>query len=69
VIVPRQAQPNPHPTPNPVAVLQQRYNPQKHMEVLTALFLLDFDVNQICRQLNRYDLKSAEAMWKRSCKR
>jgi hypothetical protein len=49
---------------DPVAVFwqQQHQDQQERMQVLAALFRIGSNVNQIARQLNRYDRKSAEAL-------
>ena len=49
---------------DPVAVFQQqrRDEQQGRMQVLAALCRIGSNVNQIARQLNRYDPKSAEVL-------
>ncbi|QWQ12969.1 MobC family plasmid mobilization relaxosome protein [Ralstonia solanacearum] len=49
---------------DPVALFwqQQHQDQQERMQVLAALFRIGSNVNQIARQLNRYDPKSAEAL-------
>ncbi|WP_343590228.1 plasmid mobilization relaxosome protein MobC [Paracidovorax wautersii] len=49
---------------DPVAVFQQqrRDDQQGRMQVLAALCRIGSNVNQIARQLNRYDPKSAEVL-------
>ncbi|MGA4049816.1 plasmid mobilization relaxosome protein MobC [Ralstonia nicotianae] len=49
---------------DPVALFwqQQHQDQQGRMQVLAALFRIGSNVNQIARQLNRYDPKSAEAL-------
>lgn len=49
---------------DPVALFwqQQRQDQQERMQMLAALFRIGSNVNQIARQLNRYDPKSAEAL-------
>lgn len=49
---------------DPVAVFwqQQHQDQQERMQVLAALFRIGSNVNQIARQLNRYDPKSAAVL-------